>query len=100
MARAGRAVADLAVRVAPAARRIAVLVGPGNNGGDGYVAAAELARRGRDVLVWELTERAHHRGRAHRARRPGSTCRPPRAPASPALGPPDDEAAACSRAST
>ena len=56
MARAGRAVAALVVQVAPAARRIAVLVGPGNNGGDGYVAAAELARRGRDVAVCELKE--------------------------------------------
>ncbi len=57
MERAGRAVAGFVVRVAPAARRVAVLVGPGNNGGDGYVAAAELARRGRDVLVIELAER-------------------------------------------
>ncbi len=57
MARAGRAVADLVVRAVPHARRVAVLVGPGNNGGDGYVAAAELARRGRDVVVCELVER-------------------------------------------
>ncbi len=56
MARAGRAVADLVVRVVPAARRALVLVGPGNNGGDGYVAAGELARRGRDVVVCELKE--------------------------------------------
>lgn len=56
MARAGRAVAGLAVRVAPAARRVAVLCGPGNNGGDGYVAAAELARRGRDVDLYEVTD--------------------------------------------
>jgi ADP-dependent NAD(P)H-hydrate dehydratase / NAD(P)H-hydrate epimerase len=54
MARAGRAVAAFTVRAAPAARRVAVLVGPGNNGGDGYVAAADLVRRGREVLVVEL----------------------------------------------
>jgi NAD(P)H-hydrate epimerase len=57
MARAGLAVAHLVVRAAPAARRVAVLVGPGNNGGDGYVAAAELARRGREVVVFEVAER-------------------------------------------
>jgi ADP-dependent NAD(P)H-hydrate dehydratase / NAD(P)H-hydrate epimerase len=43
MDRAGRAVAATALRLQPQARRVVVLAGPGNNGGDGYVAAAELS---------------------------------------------------------
>lgn len=51
MARAGLATARLALAVAPHARRIVVLAGPGNNGGDGLVAALHLQRHGRDVHV-------------------------------------------------
>jgi NAD(P)H-hydrate repair Nnr-like enzyme with NAD(P)H-hydrate epimerase domain len=46
MARAGLAVARLALAVAPHARRIVVLAGPGNNGGDGLMAALHLHRQG------------------------------------------------------
>ncbi|CAM3511099.1 NAD(P)H-hydrate epimerase [Hydrogenibacillus schlegelii] len=44
MENAGRAVADVIETAFPDARRIAVLAGPGNNGGDGFVAARHLAR--------------------------------------------------------
>jgi ADP-dependent NAD(P)H-hydrate dehydratase / NAD(P)H-hydrate epimerase len=44
MARAGAAVAQLAQAVAPHARRIWIACGPGNNGGDGLVAALHLHR--------------------------------------------------------
>jgi hydroxyethylthiazole kinase-like uncharacterized protein yjeF len=39
-------------------RRILVLAGPGNNGGDGLVAAAHLAEWGADVAVYMLLGRA------------------------------------------
>lgn len=51
MARAGAAVAKLALAVQPHARRIAVLCGPGNNGGDGLVAARLLQAAGKQVQL-------------------------------------------------
>lgn len=51
MARAGLAVAKLALAIAPHARRIWVACGPGNNGGDGLVAARWLHAQGYAVQV-------------------------------------------------
>jgi len=51
MQRAGSAVARLAQACFPHARRVVVLAGAGNNGGDGLVAATQLHQAGRDVLV-------------------------------------------------
>lgn len=53
MLAAGRAVADAALRTAKhSAKSMAVLCGPGNNGGDGYVAARMLAERGFQVRLY------------------------------------------------
>ncbi|MGQ3274452.1 MAG: NAD(P)H-hydrate epimerase, partial [Allorhizobium sp.] len=57
MERAGKAVADAVDRRTPPGARILVLCGPGNNGGDGFVAARQLARRGRPVTLALLGER-------------------------------------------
>lgn len=51
MQRAGIAVARLAQARFPHARRIVVLAGAGNNGGDGLVAAMHLHAAGRDVQI-------------------------------------------------
>ncbi len=51
MARAGLAVARLALAIGPRARRVQVWAGPGNNGGDGLVAARHLHGAGLAVHV-------------------------------------------------
>ena len=55
MERAGLAAAEAVWRFAGPARAL-VLCGPGNNGGDGYVIARELARRGCVVEVAALAD--------------------------------------------
>ena len=55
MRRAGAAVAAVALERWPAARRVQVLCGPGNNGGDGYVAAALLCASGVEVSLYRAT---------------------------------------------
>ncbi len=56
MLSAGQAVAEAAMDLVETGP-ILVVTGSGNNGGDGFVAAAELAARGRDVSVIALCER-------------------------------------------
>jgi hydroxyethylthiazole kinase-like uncharacterized protein yjeF len=51
MRRAGVATARLALAVAPHADRIWIAAGPGNNGGDGLEAAAQLTQAGKQVEV-------------------------------------------------
>lgn len=48
MARAGRSVAELSLALVPHARRMWIACGPGNNGGDGLVAARHLFLRAKE----------------------------------------------------
>lgn len=63
MREAGRAVAEAAADLAEAGP-ILIVAGPGNNGGDGFVAATELAARGREVRLVLVGERAALKGDA------------------------------------
>jgi len=63
MLSAGQAVAEAAMELVEEGA-ILVVAGPGNNGGDGFVAAAELAARGREVSVILLCERDSLQGDA------------------------------------
>lgn len=68
MEAAGAAVARAAIQLAPEGA-IAVLCGPGNNGGDGFVAARLLVETGREVRLFLLGERDRLKGDAARAAR-------------------------------
>jgi hydroxyethylthiazole kinase-like uncharacterized protein yjeF len=68
MLSAGQAVAEAAINLVEEGP-ILVVAGRGNNGGDGFVAAAELAARGREVSVILLCERDSLQGDAASAAR-------------------------------
>src|SRR6476661_6995335 len=68
MLSAGQAVAEAAMDLVEEGP-IVVVAGRGNNGGDGFVAAAELAARGREVAVVLLCERDSLQGDAALAAR-------------------------------
>lgn len=67
MDHAGAAVANEAARLAPRHGRIAILCGPGNNGGDGFVAARLLAAHSFAVDLGLLGARERLRGDAAQA---------------------------------
>jgi len=64
MEKAGAAVARAVVRRHPPASRVVVVAGPGNNGGDGFVAARHLAAAGMRVRVCLIGARDRLRGDA------------------------------------
>ena len=68
MMSAGQAVAEVAMNLVEEGA-ILIVAGSGNNGGDGFVAAAELAARGREVAVILLCERDSLQGDAASAAR-------------------------------
>src|SRR5512143_886658 len=63
MENAGRAVADTACKASDG-RRVVIVAGPGNNGGDGFVAARHLAERGYAVRVSFVGDRKRLKGDA------------------------------------
>src|SRR5213595_2278730 len=68
MEKGGRAVADAVARQ-PLGTRVVVVAGPGNNGGDGFIAARVLAERGYPVRMLLLGDVAGLRGDAAEAAR-------------------------------
>src|SRR5215468_11276363 len=66
MENAGTAVADAARALGGSSARFLVVAGPGNNGGDGYVAARKLHAAGRQVDVWRVGDPARLKGDAAR----------------------------------
>jgi ADP-dependent NAD(P)H-hydrate dehydratase / NAD(P)H-hydrate epimerase len=69
MERAGAAVAEAVTAARPAGSRVVVVAGPGNNGGDGFVAARILSERGYGVRVLLLGASESLRGDAAEAAR-------------------------------
>ncbi len=64
MENAGGAIARFILQNYPAANRVTVVCGKGNNGGDGFVIARKLHRAGRVVEVLLLASRAELKGDA------------------------------------
>jgi hydroxyethylthiazole kinase-like uncharacterized protein yjeF len=64
MEAAGLAVAEAVHGLLPKGGRVSVMTGPGNNGGDGFVAARLLAEAGYEVVVGLLTARDRLKGDA------------------------------------
>jgi ADP-dependent NAD(P)H-hydrate dehydratase / NAD(P)H-hydrate epimerase len=64
MERAGRAVADAIIGGFPGGKRVTIVAGPGNNGGDGFVAARLLAEHGYRVTVMLVGDQTRLQGDA------------------------------------
>ncbi len=64
MENAGTAVAKFVLTQHPGCRRVAVLCGTGNNGGDGFVAARALMNTGVTVSIYVLGEEVRLKGAA------------------------------------
>jgi ADP-dependent NAD(P)H-hydrate dehydratase / NAD(P)H-hydrate epimerase len=64
MENAGTAAADFVMDRWPSAKRVGVVCGKGNNGGDGFVAARKLQQAGRDVRLLLLAQPSELRGDA------------------------------------
>lgn len=68
MSAAGHAIAAAVLRLQPGAKRVAILCGPGNNGGDGYVVARVLRECGVAIGVFSLVDQRSLKGDALTAR--------------------------------
>src|ERR1700758_2492896 len=64
MENAGSAVAEFVLSKYPQAKRVGIVCGKGNNGGDGFVTARKLIEAGREVIVVLLAEPGDLRGDA------------------------------------
>jgi len=64
MESAGTAIANFVLSKYPQAKRVGIVCGKGNNGGDGFVAARKLREAGREVTPWLLADPGELRGDA------------------------------------
>src|SRR3989442_7698069 len=64
MENAGTAVGEFVMARYPSAKRIGVICGKGNNGGDGFVAARKVHEAGQEVCLVLLADRSELRGDA------------------------------------
>lgn len=64
MENAGTALADFVLGQYPSARRVGIVCGKGNNGGDGFVAARKVEQAGREVRLLLLAEPSELKGDA------------------------------------
>src|SRR5262249_8492104 len=69
MENAGRAVATAVAAMGAGGAKVTVVAGPGNNGGDGFVAARILSERGHATRVLLVGDRAPLKGDAAEAAR-------------------------------
>ena len=70
MERAGRSISNLAISEIPQGKnRVLVLAGPGNNGGDAYIAASNLKSSGFEVTVVSIGESQKKGSDAKKARK-------------------------------
>jgi hydroxyethylthiazole kinase-like uncharacterized protein yjeF len=77
MENAGKAVAASVARRHPIGTRVVIVAGPGNNGGDGFVAARHLHEQGYRVRVLLAGERSRLKGdAAQAAQRWNGSCKP------------------------
>jgi NAD(P)H-hydrate epimerase len=64
MENAGAAVAEFALAQYPSAKRVGIVCGKGNNGGDGFVAARNLQKSGKEIQILLLAQASELRGDA------------------------------------
>lgn len=64
MENAGLRVAEAVLTVNPRRRKVVIVAGPGNNGGDGAVAARHLSQAGLTVSLWSTARPEQYRGEA------------------------------------
>jgi len=64
MENAGLRVAEAVMAVNPCGRKVVIVAGPGNNGGDGAVAARHLSQAGLTVSLWAAARPEQYRGEA------------------------------------
>ncbi|MFL5327945.1 MAG: NAD(P)H-hydrate epimerase [Gemmataceae bacterium] len=56
MENAGRGAAEILAALNPLRERVAIVCGPGNNGGDGFVMARHLDRLGVPICIWLIAD--------------------------------------------